>query len=319
MPSTLSIVNNLETIQLSASGSLPSAHYTLQATSLPANGISTQVLQFDRSSGITSGQSFSLFLTFALTAELSTLQCSVNIALVGTTLDSSMTVTATIGADTTPALTDTGTETATGTLTTVGGSALAEVLTLKRVGTAGHDDLVLEINPGAQKLAADNLVLPAYNTLDMLDLVDVGGEGRIHADGNVTGFRQAYNLNAASQNISNGPNTGQPIPNKITVSSWATPTFPLADNSVLYMTMMGVPIEANVVTEMLRVLDPSNGVVFLYDPGTLGLATFIETIAASNSKIVAKPNDPLNAPFDEPSFKPVHIFGMPGKIDHDEL
>lgn len=158
--------------------------------------------------------------------------------------------------------------------------------------------------------------LPAYTTATSIALLDVWGEGRIvTTDRIVSGFTQAYNLNKQGQRVSNGPNEGQPIPNWVPVAEYENPQFPLPDACVSYLTLMGSPISAGTVREMLRVLNPTNGVVILYDPNPADQATF----QANMGNLIRKPDDPINTPFNEITFAPAVVYGFPGVDDKDEL
>ena len=161
----------------------------------------------------------------------------------------------------------------------------------------------------------DNVSLPYYGSVDYIHLLDVWGEGRIIADGMTTGFPQAYNLNKDSQKISNGPNTGQSIPNLVGVNDYENPVFPLADGSVEHITLMGAPITNGTAREMYRVLDKGRGLVILYDPD----ATSKYNFESNKGDLVAK-SDSLNSPFNEISNPgPVYVYGFPNVINHDEL
>jgi len=148
-----------------------------------------------------------------------------------------------------------------------------------------------------------------------IDLLDVWGEGRINERGFITGFVQAYNLNKSTQKISNGPDRGKDIPNLVPVYDYDNPVFPIKDGVVKYITLMGAPITEGTAREMYRVLNKKNGVVMLYDPDEQQRKNFEKHMG----KLVYKPHDPLNKPFNEISIHPVYIYGFPQVRDHDEL
>jgi hypothetical protein len=71
-----------------------------------------------------------------------------------------------------------------------------------------------------------NTQLPAYKLGDVAECVDVWGEGRldykIESDPHVSGFKDCYNVNLATQKVSVAfsPDTGKDLPNLIPVSSF---------------------------------------------------------------------------------------------------
>ena len=149
-----------------------------------------------------------------------------------------------------------------------------------------------------------------------IELLDVWGEGRIvTSDGMITGFLQAKNLNEWNQKISNGPNEKFDIPNLIPVDNYENPKFPIGDGLVSYITLMGAPITKGTAQEMYRVLDKKCGVVMLYNPSEEHITIFEE----NKGKLIYKPKDPLNHPFDQPTIRPVRIYGFPEVNDKDEL
>jgi hypothetical protein len=86
---------------------------------------------------------------------------------------------------------------------------------------------------------------------------------------------------------------------------------------VYYITLMAAPITPETVQEMIRVLRKDSGVIMLYgyDIGDYHREIFERNMG----NLIYKPNDPLNSPFNEPTFKPVCIYGYPGVEDKDEL
>ncbi len=110
------------------------------------------------------------------------------------------------------------------------------------------------------RVSPDNVNYPlppgTYRELDWIPILDVWGEGRIITQENlITGFSNAFNLNHENQKISNGPNKGKEIPNLIPVSDYNNPTFPIKDNVVDFITLMGAPVVKKVVQEMCRVFN----------------------------------------------------------------
>lgn len=110
-------------------------------------------------------------------------------------------------------------------------------------------------------------------------LLDVWGEGYIVDGKMVSGFDGVQNINRVDlynnyiQYISNGPNKGQPIPNLAPVQSWDSPEFPIEDNKVSIVTVMGATMNADTAKEISRVLLSSGGVV-LYGLNASEVDTF---------------------------------------------
>lgn len=154
-----------------------------------------------------------------------------------------------------------------------------------------------------------------------IPLLDIGGEGRIfdtdYKPPMVTGFHQAYNLNAVGQRISNGPKKREGIPNKLNIIDWKYLNIPIPDNSVRYMTMMGVPIKPIVVSQMMQKLNKTRGVVILYGFKDSAVSAF----ESWNGNLVPKPNSNKEprAPFGQPTLRPVRFYGFPNSSDRDEL
>jgi hypothetical protein len=150
-------------------------------------------------------------------------------------------------------------------------------------------------------------------------LLDVWGEGRCidnsTGTATVSGFHEAQNLNKLTQTVSNGANRGQDIPSLVPVTSYDTPTFPINDNLVSYVTVMGSLITVATAKEIYRALNKKNGVVMLYDLDPPWIANF----EANKGLLIHKELDPLNWPFYQPTFRPVRIYGFPGVKDKEEL
>lgn len=157
------------------------------------------------------------------------------------------------------------------------------------------------------------------DTPSSFELLDVWGEGRIDDNGFITGFNNSLNLNKNTQMISNGSQKGQTIPQQVMVYDYNYPQFPITDGAVDFITMMGAPMVAVTAREIVRVLNPKKGVVILYDPSQSDIQTF----EANMGNLVYKPDDVLQAPFNEISIPNPRIYGFPGVeddiVDHDEL
>ncbi len=163
--------------------------------------------------------------------------------------------------------------------------------------------------------ANDNFsTMPPYKTLKSITLLDVWGEGRLDCEGSVTGFAEAYNINKLY--IPSNCNHDS-IPNLIHVSSYENPKFDLPNDCVRYITIMGAPLTAATAQEMYRVLNKKIGVVILYDMSD----KFIKVFEQNKGYLVYKPDDPLNAPFNQikTGDGSYRIYGFPGVPDHDEL
>jgi hypothetical protein len=111
-----------------------------------------------------------------------------------------------------------------------------------------------------------------YSTkLTTLDLgsriVDFWGEGRIVAQGLVTGFRNAYNINHQFQLVSNGADKDCKIPNRIPTIDYTKVSVEkyVPDSSVDIITLMGAPIPAQTAAEMARMISrQSHSVIVIY-------------------------------------------------------
>ncbi|MBD2598315.1 hypothetical protein H6G74_28900 [Nostoc spongiaeforme FACHB-130] len=151
-------------------------------------------------------------------------------------------------------------------------------------------------------------------------LLDVWGEGRIYADGNVTGFTDATNLNHKNQRISNGIDRGKSIPNLISVDDYENPKFPINDREYNYITLMGSPISRGTAREMCRVLNPDRGVIYLYDPSSDHNANFRSE--ASQFSVFFRKRvfiRDLGSPFNEIKLLQEDVFIYTWGKEHDEL
>lgn len=95
-----------------------------------------------------------------------------------------------------------------------------------------------------------------------IDLIDFYGEGRIVDISLVSGFKEAYNINHQYQLVSNGPDQGHRIPNRIPVPDY-NGDLQLAryitNDKVSNITLMGAPIQQNTVQEMIRMIRKDGG------------------------------------------------------------
>lgn len=157
--------------------------------------------------------------------------------------------------------------------------------------------------------------LNGYKVDCSVPLLDVWGEGRIVDVDMVTGFEDALNLNNISQQVSNGANSYGAILRMVPINDYNAPKFPISDGLVSYITLMGAPITTDTAKEMYRVLNKNTGVVILYNPAEQDKAIFEANMGA----LIYKPDDPLNAPFNQINMSPEYIYGFPGVNDHDEL
>ena len=145
------------------------------------------------------------------------------------------------------------------------------------------------------------------------DLLDVWGEGRIIDNRMITGFGDAYNLNKVTQKVSNGPNKGKDIPNLVPVYDYDNPVFPIGDDLVNYITLMGAPITEGTAREMYRVLNKQKGVIILYgledtkstDKG------YIDNFEKYKGKLEYKPNKSLDPRFNQITLKFARIYEFP--------
>lgn len=164
--------------------------------------------------------------------------------------------------------------------------------------------------------------LPAFQKKGPITLLDVWGEGRIlDGSGMVTGFDWAYNLNKIGQTISNGPNKGQPIPNMIPVKEYENPSFPIDDNVVSAVTLMGAPITRKVSQEIQRVLNATTGVVILFDPSEKDRGLF-----EHYTTFIRLPFEILSWPYCQITFPVNRIFAYgysaspnPAQLLHEDL
>ncbi len=138
-----------------------------------------------------------------------------------------------------------------------------------------------------------------------IHLIDFYGEGRIVDVDNdlVTGFKDAYNINLQYQLVSNGPDQGRRIPNRIPVVDYNNDLqlsrFVVSDR-VSNITLMNAPIQQNTAQEMARMIRKDGaGKIIIYgfshfEPEITLLEKELEKIGFYHA-----PNYILEAPFNE--------------------
>lgn len=98
-------------------------------------------------------------------------------------------------------------------------------------------------------------------------ILDFWGEGRITADGIITGFPGAYNVNHQFQLVSNGADAGRKIPNRIPTIDYQTVSVEkyVSDGTFDIITLMGSPITNPTAVEIARIISGnSNSQVVIY-------------------------------------------------------
>ncbi|GBP93166.1 Low molecular mass 30 kDa lipoprotein 19G1 [Eumeta japonica] len=113
---------------------------------------------------------------------------------------------------------------------------------------------------GAYKL----IKIPPPNTL--VELIDYWGEGRITADEGISGYVDSYNVNHEYQTVSNGPDRGRKIPNRIPVIGYTncdTGAY-IRNDSVANVTLMGAPINTSCAADVARMVSAAVGRVFVF-------------------------------------------------------
>jgi hypothetical protein len=136
-----------------------------------------------------------------------------------------------------------------------------------------------------------------------INLIDFYGEGRIVDLSLVSGFKEAYNINHQYQLVSNGPDQGSRIPNRIPVPDY-NGDLQLAryvtNDKVSNITLMGAPIQQNTVQEMIRMIRKDGyGKIIIYgfsdiDSGVIMLEKELKKIDFEYAE-----NAFLEPPFDE--------------------
>lgn len=105
---------------------------------------------------------------------------------------------------------------------------------------------------------------PSLNNL--IEHVDYWGEGRIDSQHGISGFSDCYNVNHTYQLVSNGPDKGRKIPNRIPVVNYTncdTSSY-ISNNSVNTVTIMGAPINSSCAKDIARMVNPDLGKVVAY-------------------------------------------------------
>lgn len=119
-------------------------------------------------------------------------------------------------------------------------------------------------------------------------LIDFWGEGRIVDEGGmITGFPDAYNINHQYQLVSNGPDAGRQIPNRIPVNNYESFSLEeyVQDNSVLGITLMGAPINKSCADEISRMIDKNVGIVIFYSTNDASSSRYNKILGDSLNKV----------------------------------
>ena len=134
-----------------------------------------------------------------------------------------------------------------------------------------------------------------------ISLVDFWGEGRIMANGLISGFQKSYNINHQYQLVSNGISKGHKIPNRIPTKDYNTidTSNYIEDSVVNHITLMGAPITRNCAIEMTRMIRKDHGVIIIY--GFKRTENDIKTLERElrNIHFYNYPNYLLRKPFNE--------------------
>ncbi|KAG6455169.1 microvitellogenin-like [Manduca sexta] len=100
----------------------------------------------------------------------------------------------------------------------------------------------------------------------VVEHVDYWGEGWIKTDLGISGFPKCYNVNCQYQCVSNGPDKGCKIPNRIPVfdeNSCDTSNY-IKNHSIKLVTLMGAPIIEACARDIARIVDPAVGSVVVF-------------------------------------------------------
>nr|AXY55009.1 microvitellogenin [Maruca vitrata] len=120
----------------------------------------------------------------------------------------------------------------------------------------------------------------------LIELVDYWGEGRINSTAGVSGFPDCYNVNHPSQCVSNGPDRGKKIPNRVPVRSYThcDTTSYIKDSSVKNVTVMSAPINNSCAADIARMVHPQLGrvVVFGFSDSSADLANLHKELKVKN-------------------------------------
>ncbi|KAJ8709232.1 hypothetical protein PYW07_009058 [Mythimna separata] len=101
---------------------------------------------------------------------------------------------------------------------------------------------------------------------NLIEHVDYWGEGRIVTQHGISGFSDCYNVNHTYQLVSNGPDRGRKIPNRIPVVNYTNcdTSGYIKDNSVKTVTIMGAPINSSCAEDIGRMVNADQGKVVAY-------------------------------------------------------
>lgn len=149
-----------------------------------------------------------------------------------------------------------------------------------------YSDLLNSNNHGLWSFFKPRIHRLTKENIGEVKILDFWGEGRIIERGLITGFPNSYNVNHQHQQVTNGPNMGKPIPNRIPTVDYNTVSIAsfVADNTFQYVTLMGAPLIPAVAQEMYRVVRKDElARIILY--GT-GKAHILETQVASQNDFV---------------------------------
>ncbi|SFB73044.1 hypothetical protein [Collimonas sp. OK412] len=134
-----------------------------------------------------------------------------------------------------------------------------------------------------------------------IPIVDYYGEGYIKTDGNqITGFKGAYNVNWQYQCVSNGPDRGKKIPNRIPVNAYneeKTAAY-IRNNSCDAVTIMNAPITDNAAIDMTRIVN-NIGKIIAYDYSKNDPQAELLAKHATKRKFIFDPTYALTSPFNK--------------------
>lgn len=154
-------------------------------------------------------------------------------------------------------------------------------------------------------------------------ILDFWGEGRIVTDGITTGFVESYNVNHQFQLVSNGPDTGKKIPNRIPTVDYNSVSVEkyVPNDSFETITLMGAPITAETAAEIARIIgggDP-HALVAIY-----GFKEEYKPIDVLKGKLDAKElvlsaHFKVHPPLNEITVEPVLAFRQMSSVVTDAL
>ncbi|MEO4006270.1 M43 family zinc metalloprotease [Flavobacterium sp. CAU 1735] len=136
-----------------------------------------------------------------------------------------------------------------------------------------------------------------------IHLIDFYGEGRIVDHNLVSGFKDAYNINHEYQLVSNGPDRGHRIPNRIPVPNYYGDlqlSSYVASDRVSNITLMGAPILQNTAQEMARMIrKDGKGKIIIYGFGDRDSGVVILEKELKKINFQRVEHNFLEPPFDE--------------------